>query len=141
MKTSKTSIVLVCMLFGLLCGLAGAAENEPAAAAPDPSLGEYKGRLSLNYHGKMKEYDFLIEILQIDQKSGKVVIRVASDFYRSKEITRKNCRLVPDKPATAFICKGDDWHEDYELKGDGIKASCISSKNDPYSMSATKVAK
>jgi hypothetical protein len=137
----KTSIVLVCMFFCLLCGLAGAAENEPAVTAPDSSLGTYKGRLSLNYHGRMVEYDFLAEILQIDQKSGKVVIRVASDFYRSKEITRKNCRLVPDKPATAFICKGDDWHEDYELKDDVLKASCVTTKNDPYSISATKVAK
>jgi hypothetical protein len=121
--------------------MAVAAENEPAVAVPDPALGTYKGRLSLNYHGRMIEYELLAEILQMDQKSGKVIIRVASDFYRSKEITRKNCRLLPDKPATAFICKGDDWHEDYELTGDVLKASCISTKNDPYSISATKVAK
>jgi hypothetical protein len=56
-------------------------------------------------------------------------------------VVRKNCQLDAAQPGLVFICKGESWHEDYQVKGDSVKADAISIKNVPYYISATKVKK
>jgi len=136
----KSIIALACMLISLLATTAFAADAVSDAVAADAALGVYKGRLIVTAN-KITEYDFEAEILKIDPATGKVIIKVTSDFYTKKEITRKNCVLVTDKPGLAFNCKGENWHENYEVSGDSLKAKATSTSNYSYSISATKVKK
>jgi len=119
------------------------AETEKTAATPEILIGTYQGRLTyMAVGGKaLKEFDYSIEILKVDKQTGKVVMKATSDFYYSKDIKRNNCELVEGKSFPSFTCKGDGWHEDFEIKEDSLKANCISKQNLPYYISATRAKK
>jgi len=142
----KSMISTVSVVTGLLLTTSFPALAADSKAVVDAALGVYQGRLTCATcnRGAPKDYDFEVDIMSIDASSGKVVIKVTSDFYRNKEVVRKNCLLDAAKPGLAFNCKGDTWHEDYEVKGDSVKADAISGntgRNLTYYMSASKAKK
>jgi hypothetical protein len=133
-------------MMGLLMNMVVIATAAAEPPSSETALGVYNGRLTCVTcnKGAPKDYDFEVDIKSIDASSGKVVIKVTSDFYRNKEIVRKNCLIDAAKSGLAFNCKGETWHEDYEVKGDSVKADAISGnagKNFTYYMSATKAKK
>lgn len=119
------------------------AETEKTAVSPEMIIGTYQGRLTyMAVGGKaLKEFDYSIEILRVDKQTGKVVMKATSDFYYSKDIKRNNCELVDGKSSPSFTCKGEGWHEDFEIKEDSLKATCTSKQNLPYYISATRAKK
>jgi hypothetical protein len=143
----KSMIATASVVTGLLLTTSFSAIAADSTAMTDAAPGVYQGRLTCVTcnKGAPKDYDFEVDIMSIDASSGKIVIKVTSDFYRNKEIVRKNCLLDAAKPGLVFNCKGDTWHEDYEVKGDSVKADAVTSgygnKNFVYYMSAIKVKK
>jgi hypothetical protein len=142
----KSMIATASVLIGLLLTTSFSAIAADSTAMVDAAPGVYQGRLTCVTcnKGAPKDYDFEVDIMSIDASSGKVVIKVTSDFYRNKEIVRKNCLIDAAKPGLVFNCKGDTWHEDYEVKGDSVKADAVSGasgKNFMYYMSASKAKK
>ena len=132
-------LLLAGLFICLTCLAAGAAEPAREPAAQESIVGTYKGTLTLTNMHNIKDFSYTLEILKIDKETGKVWMHVASPYYKSGDITRKNCELVTGGSAAAITCMGEQWHEDYEVKGDVVKARGVSPRNFPYSISATRV--
>ncbi|GAM08575.1 hypothetical protein OR1_00847 [Geobacter sp. OR-1] len=135
----KTVIAMTCILMGLLSTTLFAADAGSEAVIPGSALGAYKGRITLIATKGPKDYDFEMEIMKIEPSTGKVIVKVTSDFYHNREMIRKNCALDSGKTGLAFSCKGENWYENYEVSGDSVKAKATNTKNRPYYISATRV--